>query len=79
MTPKKRRELIDKLKELLRSKGYVEDKFGNFKMSEKLRYKFNPNALRKEVRLISGEWMRVRSGFYKDLVVTEEGKIQGMR
>ena len=62
---------------LAQSTGWKVDRYGNLVNEEKnRRYKFNDTSLRFEVK--SGkDWIRVRSGYYKNLTV-EDGKLHGM-
>ena len=42
------------------------------------RYKITSHGLRYEARLENGEWMRLRSGYFKNLRLTTEDKISGL-
>ena len=47
--------------------------------AEGWRYRLARLVMRREHRLSNGEWIRVRSGYYKDLSINEDGKISGMK
>ncbi len=79
MTPKKKVLLIEAIKVLLDSQGYVKDSYGNYKKTEGqdvYRYKFEKTCLRKEVKGSFG-WIRIVSGYYKDLSIIDN-KIHGL-
>ncbi len=69
------------IKEILKEYGYVQSERSSAifskigKDGQKYRYKFNPNALRKEVEVKHSEypatWIRVGGGFYKDVEIVE--------
>lgn len=42
------------------------------------RYRLTTYGLRRESRLDSGEWIRIRSGYFKNLILTLDDKLQGM-
>jgi hypothetical protein len=86
----KRNNLIEKqLKEFLESKGWKKDSYGNYqKESDRKEYrmKFNDISVRYELKIHhtgteyskpSSEWMRLKSGYFKDLSVSEKG-IKGL-
>ena len=61
--------------------GWTEDRFGNFKKvrnGNKYRMKVQANSLRYEVWSGTG-WVRLRSGYFKDLSVAPDGKLSGLR
>jgi len=70
-----------KVTEFIKKHGWTEDRWGHYtkvkKNDKKYRYKFNKNALRYEVKLSHG-WMRLYSGYWKNIHFTEEGRISGM-
>ena len=81
----------DELKAWLIEQGYQEDRFGHFKKTmprkdggEKAvyRYKLNAYSARYETQCRhsdgSASWIRLRSGYYKNLSITEDGKLKGM-
>lgn len=43
-----------------------------------IRYRLTDLGLRREHRLSFGEWMRVTSGYFKNLSLTAEDKLSGM-
>ena len=61
----------EKIKHYFRQKGvYEEDRWGNFKFQqngELYRLKFQTNVIRKEVKVSTGEWVRVSSYNIKQL------------
>ena len=76
----------EELENWLISKGYKKDKFGNYqKTSDKgtvTRFKMQANSVRyeKQVMIVDhNEWMRLASGYYKNLSLTPEGKLAGMK
>ncbi len=79
MTPKKKLELIESIKTLLRTNGFKEDRWGHFKKivnEEEIRYKFSSTSLRYEVNHSTG-WIRRSSGYFKDLSIVNN-KICGL-
>ena len=70
-----------KVAEFLKAHGCKVDRWGHYtktrKNDKKYRYKFNKNTLRYEVKLPHG-WMRLYSGYWKNIRFNEEGKISGM-
>ena len=91
MANKRISEKIKEIKEFLGSSGWEEDRFGNFlkKNNEgSHRFKFNATSVRYEVlyerqESLFGttktvrEWVRVRSGYYKDIQI-KDGKLTGL-
>ena len=61
------------------SRGYVPDRYGNLKKGD-IRIKFNPNKLRYEKRLNTKpvRWIRIVSGYYKDISIKDD-KIYGLK
>lgn len=62
--------------------GFSKDRFGNMKKShngKEYRLKFQALTIRYEVRTESGDWVRIRGGYIRDIWITPEGKIAGMR
>jgi hypothetical protein len=84
---KKTQQIVDSIKEMLRSRGYTEDSHGHFKKStnsgELYRYKFQATSLRKEsqVRHSDGtkSWVRLSGNYYSKLSISEDNKICGMK
>ena len=67
-------------------KGYKRDKFGHYQKTSGAgtvtRFKMQPNSVRYEKQCEIGghnEWIRLASGYYKNLSITEEGKLAGMK
>ncbi len=69
----------------LYDKGYTLNKFGHYqKTGDKgiVRFKMQANSVRyeRQVRIVDhNEWLRVRSGYYKNLSITSEGKLAGLK
>jgi hypothetical protein len=82
MKSKKIQKNIEALRVAIQNFGYTEDKYGHFHKTEsdgkQLRYKFGQGALRKEIKGV-GRWIRIISGSYGNLSVTEDGKIKGLK
>ena len=69
----------------LQKVGKLKDKEGK---PIEYRIKLSSTAMRYEVKVHydggqygkpSNEWMRLRSGYYKDLTITDEGKLSGLK
>ena len=61
------------------------DSKGNY---HKARFKLQPTSVRYEIQVVhpateyspkSTEWFRLRSGYYKDLSISPEGKLRGLK
>jgi len=84
---KKVAQLVETIKEKLKSCGYTEDSYGNFKKidskGELYRYKFQEISLRKETQVVHSDgtksWVRLSGNYYSKLGISEDGKITGMR
>uniref|UniRef100_A0A6M3JN62 Uncharacterized protein n=1 Tax=viral metagenome TaxID=1070528 RepID=A0A6M3JN62_9ZZZZ len=68
------------------SKGYTRDSYGHYqKTSDKgtiTRFKIQANSVRYERKALivdHNEWLRSTSGYYKNLSITPEGKLSGMK
>jgi len=69
--------------------GHLQKEFtGKDGETKQYRYKLSKTAVRFEIRIHldggeygkpSNEWARLRSGYYKDLSITEEGKLTGLK
>ena len=69
--------------------GHLQKEFrGKDGETKQYRYKLSNTAMRYEVQVHhdggqygkpSNEWLRLRSGYYKDLHITEEGKLSGLK
>ena len=73
------------LENWLEDKGYAKDKFGHYqKTSDKgivVRFKMQANSVRyeRQAKIIDhNEWIKLASGYYKNLSITPEGKLSGM-
>ena len=78
-----------------KTKGWIEDKYGNFQNSQATtkelthyRFKVSNISVRYEVRVHhpagsyssdQNEWVRIKSGYFKDLSITDYGKLRGLR
>ena len=73
-----KQQLIDWAK----SKGWEEDNFGHLQKQangKQYRFKLSSIAVRYETKVKSiGEWIRLQSGYFKDLTITEDGKLAGL-
>ena len=82
----------EELENWLISKGYKRDKFGHYHKtvtnvhvrgdSVTTRFKMQANSVRyeKQVMIVDhNEWMKLASGYYKNLSITPEGKLAGMK
>jgi hypothetical protein len=73
--------------EWAKSKGWIPDKYGHLQKELEsgalLRFKIQANSVRYERKLKftdgGSEWRRVRSGYFKDLSIGEDGKLRGLR
>lgn len=65
--------------------GFARDGWGNYvrvdpTTGRKVRYKINKLAVRREVWGPENKmWIRVRSGYYRTLTITPEGKLAGLK
>jgi len=70
-----------------KSRGWKEDKFGHFQKvrsdGKHLRFKLSSVAVRYESQVThsdnSHEWVRVQSGYLKDLHVTPDNRLAGLK
>jgi len=73
-------------------KGYKRDKFGHYTRtavdphleggSVTTRFKMRANSVRyeKQCKIVDhNEWIRLASGYYKNISITSEGKLAGMK
>ena len=76
----------------LSDKGYKRDKFGHYQRtvldahveggSITTRFKMQSNSVRYEKQAMIGdhnEWIRLASGYYKNISITGDGKLAGMK
>ena len=68
------------------SRGWELDRYGNLQKEvngKQYRLKLSSVAVRNEVKVNhsdgTSEWMRLISGYYKDLFIAPDGKLSGMR
>ena len=70
----------DELITWAKANGFTEDRFGHLQKSNgtsRYRLKLSSIAARYEVKSSAG-WLRLRSGYYKNLNITADGKLGGM-
>ena len=73
------------LENWLISKGYSKDKFGHYQRTinkTTTRFKMQANSARyeKKAEIVDhNEWLRLAFGYYKNLSITPEGKLSGMK
>ena len=60
--------------------GWTADSWGNYHhhSHSDRRYKLTQRVLRYETRLSTGEWFRLRSGFYRHLYINGENRLCGL-
>jgi hypothetical protein len=83
MSPKKaKQQLLSQLPQWMAANGYKETGREVWKKvyspEQQCRYKVQGISLRKERRLSDGTWMRVKSGYLRDISITPEGVLRGM-
>lgn len=67
---------------VLEKKGWKEDRWGHMTLQEgeqTFRMRFRPRVIRHEIRTSLGQWKRIGSVKYEDLVITEEMEFSGFR
>jgi len=70
----------DELITWAKANGWTEDRFGHLQKTNgtsRYRLKLSSIAARYEVKSSAG-WLRLRSGYYKNLNITADGKLGGM-
>ena len=70
----------DELITWAKSNGFTEDRFGHLQKTNgtsRYRLKLSSIAARYEVKTSAG-WLRLRSGYYKNINITADGKLGGM-
>ena len=70
----------DELIAWAKSNGWTEDRFGHLQKANgtsRYRLKLSSIAARSEIKTSYG-WVRLRSGYYKNLTITADGKLGGM-
>ena len=66
-------------------KGYLKDIYGHYQRTigeNAIRYKLQASSVRyeKKAHIVDhNEWIRLASGYYKDLSITDEDKLRGMK
>jgi len=88
MTKTQKTAKIAEIQTWLILKGYAKDRFGHYIKDTtdragqpiKYRFKFQDTSIRREVwsKEIS-EWVRLNSGFYKDLSINDKDQLAGLR
>lgn len=70
----------------LESKGYTKDTYGHYQktiIEQSYRFKLQDISVRKEVQLANSDgshrWIRLLSGYYKDLSINDKGQLSGMK
>ncbi len=86
---KKNKLNLEMLEKWAVNNGYVKDSYGHFKKDKQdkddkmTRLKIQKNTVRLEARVIDNHygnrWVRLRSGYIKDLYLTEDGKLGGLK
>ena len=73
------------LENWLSGRGYIRDQFGHYHKTLNgidYRFKMQDNSVRyeRQARIIDhNEWLRIKSGYYKNLSITEDGKLAGIK
>ena len=70
----------DELITWAKANGFTEDRFGHLQKANgtsRYRLKLSSIAARYEVKTSAG-WLRLRSGYYKNINITADGKLGGM-
>lgn len=67
-----------------KSRGWREDKFGHLQKEtdgKQYRFKVSKIAVRYEIKSMGKDvgWIRLRSGYFKDLSFTPDGKLSGVK
>lgn len=73
-----------------KSKGWEEDRFGHLRISRApdgelrlYRFKISKIAVRYEIQVVyddgKKDWLRLRSGYLKDLEIDENGRLRGLK
>ena len=81
MTKKQKLDKINFIKIILQSQGWVEDRWGNFKITvdnEVKRIKFQKTSLRYEVK-IGSRWAKLTSDYFKNIKTYEKDSIKGFQ
>lgn len=72
----------EQIEALLQSAGFKKDSWGHYKWSEggnQYRIKLSRVGMRYEVKAGDAGWVRLRGAYYKDLSITPEGRIRGLK
>lgn len=65
--------------------GYTQDKFGHYQKTKNditVRLKLSKIAVRyeKKAHIVDhNEWIRIQSGYYKDLSINDKGQLSGLK
>lgn len=60
---------------IAKMEGITEDRYGNFIRPDGRRYHPKKTALNKQIK-ISGRWVNNWTAYFKDLAITDEGKLK---
>jgi len=74
MTKRQKEKHVENIKEFLIKEGWTEDRWGNFKKTARereFRLKFQKHSIRLEKMVESVGWIRIRSDYTKDIILTE--------
>lgn len=86
MTPRQKQTKLVALVEALKKDGFTEDRYGNFiKTNErgKYRFKIQATSVRFESQCNHGDgsksWVKIRGAYLKDVMISADGKISGLK
>lgn len=86
MTKKQKAQLLEDLDRVLTDKGWTLDRYNNYILEsngKKYRMKMQATSVRYEVQIVyedgSKSWAKLRGAYLKDLSITEDGKINGLK
>lgn len=71
---KKNQETMDAMVTMIKRKGFVGDRYGNYKKTVnggEYRYKFNATSYRYEKK-VGGSWMKIKGTYYKNVKIAGE-------
>jgi hypothetical protein len=69
------------LEDWLISKGFIKNRFDHFTKPTvpNFRFKLQSHSVRYEQKVGSGDWVRLKSGYYGQLSISDEGKLSGLK
>ena len=86
MTKKQKTLLLEKLDKVLTNNGWTVDRYNNYILEsngKKYRMKMQATSVRYELQIVyedgSKSWAKLRGAYLKDLSITEDGKIKGLK